>query len=120
MKIDEIKLLVNQLISLLEKSEESIYAGVEPSEIIMNLQSCILDDKISQEKLTCILLPTASLQETAIDNGWGDKYSDITKEIDNHIDEYLKDKSIAVDLTSSMNTLKEKLLATPNESNITS
>jgi hypothetical protein len=40
------------------------------------------------------------------------KKASMTKEIDHRIDEYLKDKSIAVDFTSGMNTLKEKLLAT--------
>ncbi len=36
----------------------------------------------------------------------------IDNEIDSHIDDYLKDKSVAVDFTSSMHTLKEKLLDT--------
>jgi len=40
------------------------------------------------------------------------KKTSMTQEIDSRIDGYLKDKSIAVDFTSSMNTLKEKLLAT--------
>jgi len=35
----------------------------------------------------------------------------IDNQIDNRIDSYLKDKSIAADFQSSMNKLKEKLLA---------
>lgn len=38
--------------------------------------------------------------------------SSMDTEIDRRIDDYLKDKSIAVDFTSSMHNLKEKLLAT--------
>ncbi|MCF6244063.1 MAG: hypothetical protein L3J43_03425 [Sulfurovum sp.] len=40
------------------------------------------------------------------------KSSSMTEEIDSRIDDYLKNKSVAVDFTSSMHTLKEKLLAT--------
>jgi len=50
-------------------------------------------------------LPTEKIQLKS-------KKSSMTKEIDTRIDGYLKDKSIAVDFTSSMNTLKEKLLVT--------
>jgi len=50
-------------------------------------------------------LPTEKIQLKS-------KKSSMTKEIDTRIDEYLKNKSIAVDFKSSMNTLKEKLLAT--------
>lgn len=38
--------------------------------------------------------------------------SSMTKEIDGRIDNYLKDKSTAVDFTSGMQNIKEKLLAT--------
>ena len=37
--------------------------------------------------------------------------SSMSNEIDGRIDKYLKDKSIAVDFTSSMQNIKEKLLA---------
>ena len=50
-------------------------------------------------------LPTEKIQLKS-------KKISMCQEIDTRIDRYLKDKSIAVDFKSSMNTLKEKLLDT--------
>ena len=50
-------------------------------------------------------LPTEKIQLKS-------KKISMCQEIDTRIDRYLKDKSIAIDFKSSMNTLKEKLLDT--------
>jgi len=50
-------------------------------------------------------LPTEKIQLKS-------KKASMSKEMDTRIDEYLKNKSTAVDFKSSINTIKEKLLAT--------
>lgn len=39
------------------------------------------------------------------------KASSMTSNIDSRIDDYMKDKSVAVDFASTMHTLKEKLIS---------
>jgi len=79
--MNKIQLLVTQFISFLEKSEESIYSESSPSEIIKDLKFCIEGNKIDKKKLSFIILPTNALQDISIDNGWGDKFCELSSEL---------------------------------------
>ena len=74
--------MITQFIFFLEKSEESIYSELLPSEIIKDLRLCIKGNKIDKERLKFIILPTNSLQDISIYNGWGDEFCELSSELD--------------------------------------
>jgi len=85
----EMKKLIDALgetISFLQNSQSSVYADMPVEEIIEKLESEIAKVKsskpIDSKLLRLLFAPTAPIQDTAIDNGWGDEYLRISNNID--------------------------------------
>ena len=62
-------------------SEESIYADSSPAEIVAILDQAITSVEargpIDTDKLQLLFAPTGALQDTSIDNGWGNEFQAI-------------------------------------------
>ena len=72
------------LIDFLKESEPSAYASKTPDELIKvvssNLESIKSSGFLSSpEQMINMFLPTASLQEIAMDNGWGTQYLELSE-----------------------------------------
>ena len=71
----------NELIELLSKSEDSGFAVATikeiTTEVISAKKSIEVGGKKSAEKIQILFAPTGALQDTSIDNGWGDKYLEL-------------------------------------------
>ena len=71
---------------LIEKSEESDWAGSSPKEISSALMDAVvaIDENklIDTAKLGVYFAPTGPIQETAISNGWTDDYMRLSSEFD--------------------------------------
>ena len=59
-----------------------MYADRTPKELINDLKSCIQGNEIDTKKLKFITLPTNSLQDTLIDNGFGNQFCDLANKIE--------------------------------------
>ncbi|MBU1171701.1 MAG: hypothetical protein KKD44_19280 [Proteobacteria bacterium] len=75
------------IVNFLEDSQESIYANESPKDLLKvantNLKSVQISGRLSNPELMVnMFLPTASLQEIAIDNGWGSQYIELSKHFD--------------------------------------
>ena len=64
--------------TLLQCSEESAWAGIALPELIDDVDnaiSAIQDSRpVDKQRIGLLFAPTGSIQETAIDNGWGDEF----------------------------------------------
>ena len=78
--IQKLEILKN----LLESSGNSIYAARNTWEIKAEIcEICRnIDTPHSMEKLKILLAPTGDLQEISIDNGWGEEFLLIAREIE--------------------------------------
>mgnify|MGYP005995465715 CR=1 FL=1 len=81
---DKMEKVLTHLVNFLSDSKESPYGDETPEELIAvvssNLQSIKSSGLLSSpEKMTKIFLPTASLQEIAQDNGWGNQYIELAE-----------------------------------------
>lgn len=69
--------------------DETIWAHYSASECIdiieKNIQSLRTSEKAQIKKLSNLFLPTASLQEIALDNSWGDEFLKLAAEFDSLI-----------------------------------
>lgn len=82
--VENMKNALSSLIELLNSSEESIYARETPGELLKVVETNLASIKqtgslLNPETFSEIFLPTASLQEIAIDNGWGPQYLELAK-----------------------------------------
>lgn len=76
-----------RLASLLDESEPSAYANKTPHELAKVVASNLASMKSSgvlsdSKKMNGMFLPTASLQDIAMDNGWGDQYLALASQFD--------------------------------------
>jgi hypothetical protein len=85
----EIETLVRALeetISFLRKSQSSDWASMSVEEIIEELESesakAENSGPIDAKRLGFLFAPTGVIQETSIDNGWGDDFVRISKIVD--------------------------------------
>lgn len=85
----EVKRFISALeetISFLRNSQSSDWANMSVEEIIQELETEIVKAKNAQaidiSLLGFLLSPTGAIQETAIDNGWGDDFLPISEIID--------------------------------------
>ena len=90
--------LREELVALLEKtkehinsSEESIWAGLSPAEIGMDLTIAIetlrSTEPIDRDQLRMHFAPTGPLQETSMMSGWTDEYMEISSRFDSLINQ---------------------------------
>jgi hypothetical protein len=85
----EIEKLIRALevtVEYLQRSQSSDWASMSVDEIIQELGSLIAKAKDSQQIDTNLLGflfgPTGPIQETSIDNGWGDEFLKISEVVD--------------------------------------
>ena len=69
---------INELLRLLTNSSDSSYSGLPIADLVETVETTkrkLLDgDSRATEALWSLFVPTGPLQETAIDNGWGDEF----------------------------------------------
>lgn len=86
MEVEKLISAVEEAILFLRESQSSDWANMSVEDIIQQLESEIVKAKKSQpidSKLLGILFaPTGAIQETSIDNGWGDDFLRISELID--------------------------------------
>lgn len=81
--------ILERLCELLERSKESDWSPLTPSEVRSNLQ-CQMDlisqgAAIDKDKLIIEFLPTSTLQEISMSNDWSDEFLIIAAKFDNLI-----------------------------------
>lgn len=85
-KDEELLLVLQELVTLLENSDESLYSGLKPEEIIALIdRECNKlrsGEKLNYKELNALFVPTGPLQETSIDNGWGDSFIELANRYD--------------------------------------
>lgn len=78
-----------QTIAYLKQSEDSIYSHLTVSEIIQQLEEELVKIKNSQpfdkKHLSFLFAPTGGIQETSIDNGWGQEFLELSSVVDNYL-----------------------------------
>ena len=78
--------LLNELLLLLNQSNDSIFANQTVDDIKTIINEAINSEDYHQEvnikAVRDLLLPTASLQEISIDNGWGKEFCEIASKIE--------------------------------------
>ncbi|MFT3896025.1 MAG: hypothetical protein QM730_30790 [Anaerolineales bacterium] len=90
MEIERLISALQELIALLRESRSSDWASKSVQEIMRDLESEI--DKavnlqpISKGHLGFLFAPTGAIQETAIDNGWGEEFLRIAEIVDQFTD----------------------------------
>jgi hypothetical protein len=86
MNIDDVNkkmiAVLSHLIYFLSNSESSIHAVETPDELMEVVTVNLRNMKshgvlLSPDDMKKMFLPTSSLQEIAIDNGWGDQYAEL-------------------------------------------
>ena len=84
--------LINALqetIQFLQDSQDPIYSHLTVAEIIQQLEEELAKIKNSQSinknRLSFLFGPTGSIQETSIDNGWGQEFLEISSVVDNFL-----------------------------------
>jgi hypothetical protein len=77
---------LDRAISLLQNSQDSLYAHLSVDEVITALQT--IQTKFEQTgildktQLNLLFGPTGSIQEISIDNGWGYEFIKLAGEVD--------------------------------------
>jgi len=83
----EINNILERMLELLESSNDSIWSDMEVCEvkhtIVRQLDNIKLDRKVNKAKLSYLFLPTAPLQEIAMENSWVDEYMELAEKFDN-------------------------------------
>lgn len=89
MKIDEVYSFIECLentIKYLKQSDESFYTKKNPEDVIKLFNKTISrlkkNKSINKSKLSFEFAPTSSIQEIAIDNGWGNEYLKLSEDFD--------------------------------------
>jgi hypothetical protein len=84
--------VLEQTLVHLEKSEDSIWSDMDVGETVnlINKQLQLLKSsgKVNVSKLNYLFLPTAPLQEIAMENGWVDEYLKLAEQFDSHMAKY--------------------------------
>jgi hypothetical protein len=82
----ELKHILEEAIVHLEKSEASDWTPIDPNEVVRDLREAITalnnGRKMDKRKLEMHFLPTSSIQEIAMSNGWSDEYLVIAGQFD--------------------------------------
>ena len=89
--MEELISAFEKIIKLLENSEDTIWANytvAEAKEILQteleNYQQTRQLSDSAKYRINFLFLPTSALQEISIENGWGDKYLEISDIFDKH------------------------------------
>lgn len=86
MEVAELISVLRRTIVLLQNSQTSAWAGISVDEIVQELEIEITRAKcavpIDANQLKLLYAPTGAIQETAIDNGWGDEFLRLADVVD--------------------------------------
>jgi hypothetical protein len=79
---EKMEKVLTHLESFLSDSEESMFGSKTPEELLVVVSANLASVKStgylsSPEQMVNMFLPTASLQEIAMDNGWGSQYIEL-------------------------------------------
>lgn len=81
---------LDALCNLVEQSDDALYAHLTIHQILQTLQNIRNDlsqtGSLNESQLAFLLAPTGPIQEVSIDNGWGEKFLQLAKEIDAGMD----------------------------------
>jgi hypothetical protein len=90
--MDELITAFEEIIELLDKSEDTIWANYTPAEAKEMLQTELENYKKTHElsesgksDINFLFLPTSALQEISLDNGWSSKYIKIADIFDKYL-----------------------------------
>lgn len=74
----------------LSRSEDSYHAHISATLLVGELDDFIsrLDrgSFVDRQRLRYLFAPTAAIQETSIDNGWGEEFTKLAKVVDKYCD----------------------------------
>ena len=86
MEVEKLISALEETVTFLQNSHSSNWANMPVEEIIQGLESEIAKAKNSQpidaKLLGFLFAPTGAIQDTAIDNGWGDEFLRISDIVD--------------------------------------
>lgn len=86
MEIERLVSALEQTIALLQNSQSSAWATMSVEELIQELEVLNSEIKnssnVDKQLLGSLFAPTTSIQETAIDNGWGDEFLSLSEVVD--------------------------------------
>lgn len=75
---NELAAVLKECLGHLQASEDSMYAGQGAADLAATLRGAIArlkrGEPINKGELKLLFAPTGALQDTSIDNGWGDQY----------------------------------------------
>ena len=90
MVTQELTSALQETILFLQNSQSSNWAGMSVEEMIQELESTVASLKnahfVDVQQLGVRFAPTGAIQETAIDNGWGDDFLRIAALVDIYTD----------------------------------
>ena len=88
-RMQELIAVLKECLGHVEASEDSMYAGQGAADIAETLRNAIArlerGKPINKGELTVLFLPTGPLQDTSIDNGWGDEFVALAARFDGAI-----------------------------------
>ena len=77
---------MTQVRTLLSRSAKSLYAESEPTDIIAildtNIQTLSENGSYSRGDLILLFAPTGDIQDTSIENGWGEQFIALSEKFD--------------------------------------
>ena len=77
---------LQKILAFLKTSTDSLYAGQSIQELkceVEALRDELTSSKpVDKKKLAHLIAPTGPLQDTAIDNGWGNEFMRIAEQLD--------------------------------------
>ena len=83
MEIDDIISALEKTLYFLHQSDSSDYAHLSAEELIKQIEFELDKIKnfgvIDKKQLSYLFAPTSSLQETSIDNGWGEEFLELSR-----------------------------------------
>ena len=86
MEVEKLISALEETISFLKNSQSSAWANMSVEEMIQGFESEIVKARnsrlIDAKLLGLLFAPTGAIQDTAIDNGWGDDFLRISDVID--------------------------------------
>jgi len=87
--MSDLSAVLKECLQHLRGSEDSAYAGQGAADLAEMLRGAIArlerGEPINKGQLTILFLPTGPLQDTSIDNGWGDEFVALAARFDRAI-----------------------------------
>jgi hypothetical protein len=81
---------LRRTLELVLSSQTSAWAGEEAAQIAHQLRDAIAalesGRSVDRTRLEVMFAPTGAIQETSIDNGWGDEFLSLSQVVDRFLD----------------------------------